>query len=202
MIVLASASAVRAKVLRDAGIDFEVEASRVDEAAVKAEWSRKSRPGEEPGALAHALAGELAARKALEVASRRAGHVVGADQTLEFDGRLYDKASGLEETRSRLLAFRGRSFQLHAGVALARGAEILWTTTKTSALQVRDFSDAWLDGYLARNREALAFSLAGFEMEGEGVQLFEAVEGDYFAILGLPLPPLLGALRAAGALAA
>ncbi|HWF01642.1 MAG TPA: Maf family protein [Caulobacteraceae bacterium] len=193
MIILASASAVRAKVLEDAGVGFEVEVSRVDEGAVKAELA---------GATAHELAGALAARKALEVAGRRDGVVIGADQTLEFDGRAYDKANGMEQTRARLLAFRGRSFALHAGVALARGDTVLWTTTQTSTLQVRDFGEAWLDSYLKRNAGALAFSLAGFEMEGEGPQLFDAVEGDYFAILGLPLLPLLGALRQAKALEA
>jgi septum formation protein len=101
-----------------------------------------------------------------------------------------------------LRRLRGRRFELHAAVALARGADILWQGGETVELTMRDFSDEFLEGYLARNADALTSSLGGFQLEAEGAQLFEAVEGDFFAVLGLPLMPLLAQLRLAGSIAA
>ena len=202
-LTLASASQVRASLLRAAGVSFEVEVSGVDEAALKAAHLASASPasiGSSADGRVKALAEMLACRKALDVAGRRGGLVIGADQTLEFEGLSLDKTEGLEATRARLLSYRGSHFQLHAAVAVAKGETTLWSRVETSHLKVRCFSDAWLDGYLDRNAGALAHSLAGFELEGEGVQLFDAVEGDYFAVLGLPLLPLLAFLREAGAL--
>ena len=202
-LTLASASPVRASLLRAAGVSFEVEVSSVDEAALKAAHFASGAGttlGSGADGRVSALAEILACRKALDVAQKRRGLVIGADQTLEFEGLSYDKTEGLGATRARLLSFRGSRFQLHAAVAVAKGETTLWSMVETSHLKLRRFSEAWLDGYLDRNAAALAHSLAGFELEGEGVQLFDAVEGDYFAVLGLPLLPLLAFLREAGAL--
>ena len=191
MIVLASGSKIRANLLRAAHIEFEAVSPGVDEAAVKA-----GLPAASPGQVAAILA----ERKALAIsAARPADLVIGADQTLDFEDRLYDKAESLGEARARLLMLRGRTHHLNAGVVLARGGQVIWRALVVSRLTMRDFSAAWLDGYLARNPQVLA-SVGCYELEGEGVQLFDHGAGDYFAILGLPLTGLFAALRREGAL--
>jgi septum formation protein len=190
VIILASGSQIRASLLRGAKIPFEAISPGVDESAVKAEMS---------GATPVQMAEILAERKALAVSRTRPGLVIGADQTMEFEGRLYDKAESLDEARDRLLMLRGQTHHLNAGVVLARDGEVIWRDLAISRLTMRDFSDGWLDGYLARNPQVLA-SVGCYELEGEGVQLFDRIHGDYFAILGLPMTGLLAALRREGAL--
>ena len=194
-VILASASSARAKVLAGAGVEFRIVPSRVDEAPIKA---RLLAEGADPRTIAE----RLAAAKALDVAAREQGLVVGADQTLELDGELFDKTESLDETRHVLRRLRGRWFNLHAAVALTRGSDLLWQGGDSVRMKMRDFSDAFLEGYLARNADALASCLGGFQLEGEGAQLFDAVDGDFFAVLGLPLMPLLAQLRLAGSIAA
>jgi septum formation protein len=190
-LVLASKSASRAALLRGANVAFEMAGSGVDEAAAKARMA-----GDTP----KDVAGALAAEKALAVAARGEGLVIGADQTLELDGRLYDKAASLAEARERLTELRGRTHQLHSAVVVAEGARVVWGETVSAALTMRGFSDAFLDGYLARNAGAALASVGCYQLEGEGVQLFERVDGDYFTILGLPMFGLLGYLRERGLL--
>ena len=191
-LVLASKSAVRTRLLAAAGVEFEAVDSGVDEAEAKATLA-----GRTPDAVALALA----EAKALRVsATRPDALVIGADQTLDFEGRLFDKAASLAEARARLIMLRGRSHRLHAGIAVARGDRIIWRKCATSSLTMRDFSDTWLDGYLGRNPGPALSSVGCYELEGEGAQLFERVVGDYFAILGLPLLGLLGCLRKEGIL--
>ena len=192
-IVLASKSRSRAAVLAGAGVAFETEDSEVDEGALKARLLAE-------GAGPRAVAEQLGEAKALAVSARRPDDVViGADQTLDLGGVLYDKPADLAEARSHLTAMRGRGHALHGGIVAAERGEVVWRTTETSRLWMRDFSDAFLDGYLARGGAALLASVGAYQLEGEGAQLFERIEGDYFAILGLPLLPLLGFLRERGA---
>jgi septum formation protein len=191
-VVLASKSAVRARLLAAAGVAFEAMDSGVDEAGAKA-----GLVGRTPDAVAMALA----EAKALRASAARPGAlVIGADQTLDFEGRLFDKAASLAEARARLIMLRGRAHRLHAGVAVVRDGKILWCKCASSSLTMRDFSDAWLQGYLARNPGPALSSVGCYELEGEGAQLFERIIGDYFAILGLPLLGLLECLRKEGAL--
>lgn len=191
-LILASKSAARRAMLTNAGVPFAVQVADVDEDALKT-------PGVDPVELAV----ELARAKALAVSRHDAdAWVLGADQTLSFDGGLVSKAPTLDEARARLAAMRGRSHQLHSGAALARNGQVVWSGVDTVEMKVRDFSDAFLDAYLAAEGEALLSCVGSYRLEGLGSQLFEAVEGDYFTVLGLPLWPVLSELRRAGVIAA
>ena len=192
-VTLASASASRAAILRAAGVDFRVVAAGVDEAAVKAQMIGV-------GADARQIAAELAQRKAIQVSGEHAGLVIGADQTLEFEGAIYDKPEDAARAREQLERLRGRTHLLHAAVAVAREGQILWAASDTARLTMRPFSDRFLNAYLERQREGLLATVGAYRLEGEGVQLFEAIDGDYFSILGLPLLGLLALLRREGAL--
>lgn len=189
-LILASKSAARRAMLADAGVSFSVQATDVDEDAVKATHD----PADAAG-----LAVELARVKALAVSRHDAdAWVLGADQTLAFDGGLVSKAPSLEAARDRLMAMRGRVHHLHSGAALARNGQIVWSGVDTATMRVRDFSPAFLDAYLAAEGEGLLHCVGSYRLEGMGSQLFEAVEGDYFTVLGLPLWPVLAELRRAG----
>ena len=190
-LILASTSGARRAVLDGAGVAFEAVRPGVDEDDAKAGLLAA-------GAAPRAVAEALAERKALAVSSHREGLVIGADQTLEADGRLYDKAPDLEAARARLVELRGRTHQLHSAVAVAEGGAIVWAETVTATLTMRDFSDGFLDDYLAVEGQAALGSVGCYRLEGLGVQLFSAIDGDYFTILGLPLMGLLELLRSRG----
>jgi septum formation protein len=191
-LILASKSAARRSMLAGAGVPFSVQVADVDEDAVKAVHD----PADAAG-----LAVELARVKALAVSRHDAdAWVLGADQTLGFAGGLVSKAGSLDDARARLGAMRGRTHQLHSGAALARNGQIVWAGVDTATMRVRDFSDAFLDAYLAAEGEDLLHCVGAYRLEGMGSQLFEAVEGDYFTVLGLPLWPVLAELRRAGVL--
>lgn len=192
-LTLASKSATRAAILRAAGVAFQIVSPDVDEATAK----RDLLAG---GATPCSVAEALARMKAVAVSGNRPGLVIGADQTLDLDGVLHDKAAGLEEARERLILLRGQTHALHAAVAVARDGSVIWSLTETASLTMRSFSDSFLDAYLARAGSGVLKSVGGYQLEGEGAQLFEAIDGDYFSVLGLPLIPLLGALRREGAL--
>ena len=193
-VLLASTSASRIALLKAAGVSFETRSPGVDEDAAKAALL-----GE--GASPRDVADALAELKALRGARGFSGLVIGADQTLELDGALVDKAATLDEARSRLIAMRGKAHKLHAGVVVARDGAPIWREVKTATLWMRPFSDSFLDGYLARHGEGILSSVGCYRLEDEGVQLFTRIEGDYFTILGLPLLGLLDLLRLHGALA-
>jgi septum formation protein len=192
-IVLASTSAVRRTLLAAAGLSFTALSPGVDEEAVKTEMLAK---GEGPKAVAQALADIKAERVSREMD----GLVIGADQTLDLDGALFDKVPNIAAARARLVMLRGREHRLHAGVAVAKAGAVIWRKTVTTRLTMRGFSDAYLDDYLARNAEAALSSVGCYHLEGEGAQLFDTVEGDYFSILGLPLLDVMACLREHGAL--
>lgn len=192
-LILASKSASRSAVLAGAGVTFETEDSGVDEDGLKTELLyRRASPRDIAQALARA--------KALAVSRRRSGVVIGADQTLDLAGALYDKAADVAEAADRLRRFRGRTHQLHAALALAQDGAVIWESVESPSLTMRDFSDAWLESYLATHGRAVLGSVGCYHLEGAGAQMFEAIDGDYFAILGLPLLPLLAKLRELGAL--
>ena len=191
-LILASKSAARRAMLTEAGVPFTVQVADVDEDAVKA--------GQDP-ADAAGLAEELARVKALAVSRRDPdAWVLGADQTLAFAGGLVSKARSLADARARLAEMRGRPHQLHSGAALAHKGQVVWSGVDTATMRMRAFSDVFLDAYLAAEGEALLGSVGAYRLEGPGAQLFAAVEGDYFTVLGMPLWPVLAELRRAGVL--
>lgn len=191
-LILASRSAARRAMLEGAGVAFSVQVADVDEDVLK----DRHDPGDAAG-----LAVELARAKALAVSRHDDdAWVLGADQTLAFDGGLISKARSLEDARARLAAMRGRVHHLHSGAALAHNGQIVWSGVDTAAMRVRDFSDAFLDSYLAAEGDELLHCVGSYRLEGMGSQLFEAVDGDYFTVLGLPLWPVLVELRRAGVL--
>jgi septum formation protein len=191
-VILASGSRARAVLLTGAGVPFEAVSPNVDEAELKAELTAQAM---EPAGIAAALA----EHKALSVRADGA-LVIGADQTLELDGALFDKPQCLGEARQHLEFLRGRTHKLHSAVVLADGGRPVWSEIRTARLKMRNFSDGFLGGYLQREGDAILASVGGYRLEGEGVQLFEAIDGDYFTILGLPLLGLLDTLRSRGVL--
>lgn len=194
-IILASKSAARRAVLDGAGVPFECATAGVDEDAVKASLLAE-------GARPREVADALAELKALRVSRRTPGFVIGADQTLELGGRLYDKVDTIDAARERLKELRGQVHKLHSAVVVAKDGAPIWREVATCTLAMRPFSDAFLEAYLAEEGEAALGSVGCYRLEGPGAQLFEKIDGDYFAILGLPLLGLLDLLRRHGALAA
>ena len=193
-LVLASQSAARAGLLAAAGLRFEARPARVDEAAVK-EACRAE------GLDAADCALTLAGLKAERVRDPGA-LVIGADQLLVCEGAWFDKPADLDGARDHLRALRGRTHTLVTAVVCQRGGQEAWHHVASPALVMRRFSDAVLDAYVDAEGEALLSCVGAYRMEGAGIHLFDRIEGEHSAILGLPMLPLLGFLRQHGALAA
>ena len=192
MIVLASTSITRQALLRNAGVPVTTMRPDVDEQDIIVQnpnWN----PAETSLALARA--------KALDVSRKSADAIViGADQVLTFRHRIYSKPADIAAASLQLKELRGQTHELITSVSCARHGEEVWTSTGHAHLRMRNFSDAFLESYLARNGENCMSSVGGYQIEGLGSQLFDSVEGDYFIILGLPLFPLMQFLRSIGEL--
>lgn len=190
-IVLASGSAARVAMLRAAGVPFEAVPADVDEEAVRAELGRSRHK-----ILPEGVAMALAEAKAMEVARRRPeAIVIGSDQVLALDDEIFAKPAGVEGARAQLRALRGRSHVLHSAVVIVDGGRPVWADVGEARLAMRDFSEAFLDDYLARAGVGVLACVGCYQVEGLGVTLFSAIAGDHFTILGMPLVPLLGRLR-------
>lgn len=194
-LMLASASAARAELLNHAAVTFGIATAAIDEAEIKAAFRAER--------LEAALcATALAEAKAARVARRHPGAlVIGADQMLVCEGAWFDKPEDEAQARAHLLALRGRRHELVSAVCVVRDGERLWHFVDRPALTMRPFSDEFLDKYIATAGNDLLASVGAYRLEGEGIQLFSRIEGDYFAILGLPLLPLLEFLRGHGVVA-
>ena len=191
-LLLASSSAIRQAMLSAAGVEYDALAAGVDEAAVKAKLA---------GAPA-TLALELASAKAAAISAQRPEQwVIGSDSVVSVAGRLFDKPVSREDAAEHLRAFSGQPMQLVSAVAVARGGAIDWSHCESATLHVRDLSEEFIADYLRREWPAVSYCVGVFRMEGPGVQLFDRIEGDHFTILGMPLLPLLGALRTRGIIA-
>jgi septum formation protein len=193
-LVLASKSAVRHALLRDAGIPVEIAPADIDERAIEQRAATRD-PGE--------IAAILAREKARLIAAQRPGRLVlGADQTLALGEQRFSKPPDRAAARAQLKTLRGNTHALHTAVALVRGEAVLFDHCEAARLTMRAFSDEFLDGYLDAAGTAVTASVGGYQLEHIGIQLFERIDGDHFVILGLPLVALLQYLRHSGHLAA
>lgn len=184
-LILASSSAIRRHMLDAAGVEYEAIPSRVDEAAIKTQLDE-----------AEQVALGLAEAKALDVSrSRPDDWTAGSDSVVSVDGQLFDKPSSRENAAEHLRIFSGKEMELTSAVAIARGGQVDWSHAETAKLRVRPLSDAFIESYLAAEWPDVGYCVGVFRLEGRGIQLFSSIEGNYFTILGMPLLPLLGALR-------
>ncbi len=193
-ILLASASVHRARMLEAAGIAFEVRASSLDERAMEA-------PLKETGVSPDDLAAILAEAKAVSVSEGVPGAVViGADQTLSFKGEVLHKPDTMEAARRQLLRLSGETHRLHSAAVIAEDGVAVWRHVETVSITFRHLDPAFVGEYLASVGEAALTSVGAYQIEGRGIQLVERIDGDFFSIVGLPLLPLLAALRERGAI--
>ena len=189
MLILASQSAARKALLAGVGLGFAARPAQIDERALEAEALGK-------GADAAEVAEALAVAKAQAVSVDNPGAwVIGADQTLACEGVLYHKPANRAEAAEQLARLAGRRHTLNAGIALVRDGERLWSHVERAELTMRMTDAAERDAVLTLEGEAALGSVGAYRLEGPSIRLFEKVEGDYFTILGLPLLPLLAALR-------
>lgn len=190
-IILASGSAIRREILDGAGLDYEVIVRPVDEGAIKeAMLAENSRLRDIADALAEA--------KAMRVSRQEEGLVIGADQIMVMGDTLFDKPKNMDDVRNRLISMRGKKHQLLGAVVICENGVPVWRHMSRTTLWVRAFSDEFLDWYIETEGEALLKSVGAYRFEGPGAQLFEKVEGGFFAILGLDLLPVLDYLRTRG----
>jgi septum formation protein len=189
-LLLASGSKTRRALLEAAGIAAESQAADVDEPAIRDRLLSRVSVSHESIALA------LAEEKAKAVSAHRAGYlVIGADQVLSFEGRLFEKPKDMNDARDCLRTLRDKTHVLHSATALAEAGAVVWRDTQTAYLKMRNFTDAALDDYLERVGDVVLSSVGAYQIEGPAIQLFETVEGDHSTILGLPMLPLLAELR-------
>ena len=190
-IVLASNSASRKAMLEAAGIAFEARSADVDERALEAEME-----GAEPAEIAQALAAAKAAAVDAD------GLVLGSDSLVEVEGRRFDKPTSRKNAAEHLRFFSGKVMTLHSAAALARDGKIVWIDSDFARLKIRKLSEEFIEAYLDAEWPAVSWCVGVFRIEGPGAQLFEAITGDQFTVLGMPLLKVLDALREEGALAA
>lgn len=187
-LILASGSAIRRDLMTGAGLDFETIVKPVDEASIKTAMLAA-------GAVPREIADALAEAKAMRVSRLESGFVIGADQVMVMDGVLFDKPTSIDAARERLLLMRGKRHELVGSVVVADAGVPVWRFVSETKLWMRDFSDEFLDDYLALEGDRVTKSVGAYRFEGPGSQLFSRVEGDFFSILGLSLLPLLQFLR-------
>lgn len=193
-LILASGSPFRKKMLENAGVDVEAIPADLDERAVEA-------PLTDSGTSPQDVALVLAEAKAVAVSEAHPGRLVlGCDQTLSFDGVVLHKPADMEAARRRLLKLSGKTHQLNSAVVLVRDGETLWRDVEVASLTMRHLSPAFIGHHLARVGDKALSSVGAYQIEGEGIQLFEKIDGDYFTIVGLPLLPVLAELRELGAI--
>ena len=191
-IILASQSAVRQQLLQNAGVSFIAENARIDEPLLKTSLSAEGAPPRD-------LVDQLAEAKAAKLARKNSDAVViGCDQILEFEGNILSKPDSLEDARAQLTMLRGKSHKLMSAAVIYHEAQPIWRHIGVVRLFMAEFSDSYLDAYLARNWPDIAQAVGAYMLESEGIRLFSRVEGSYFDVLGLPLTEVLNFLALRG----
>lgn len=188
-IILASKSASRSAILANAGVAFSAVSADIDERAIEDTLAGT-------GATPADVATVLAEAKALAVSETdREAFVIGADQTLSLDDEILHKAQSMEAARRRLLHLSGHTHQLNSAIVIARNKETVWRHVSVAHMTMRDLSPEFVGRHLGQTGKKVLASVGCYQIEGEGIQLFKAINGDYFTIIGLPLLPLLDQLR-------
>jgi septum formation protein len=191
-LILASGSAIRAELLRNAGLQIEVQAANTDEDAIKQSLLAED-------ASPRDIADSLAEAKARRVSSRHPGDMVlGCDQALEFEGKLISKSENLDQALDLLKSMRGKQHTLYSAAVIYEDARPIWRHVGRARLSMRDISDGYLEDYLARNWDSVSSCVGHYKIEKEGVRLFTGIDGDYFTVLGLPLLEILSYLNLRG----
>ncbi len=188
-LILASASQHRAMLLKSAGLKFTLQAAHIEERTIEEPLLKASL---EPADIARILA----EAKAKEVSERFPDAlVIGCDQTLSLEERMFHKPRDMKDARQHLLAFSGKSHQLNSGIVLVKNGETLWRHVAIANMSVRQLDPGYIGRYLAKIGDKAMTSVGAYQIEGEGINLFDNIEGDTFTIIGLPLLPLLAKLR-------
>ena len=188
-LILASTSRFRKSLMENAGLVFDICAPDIDERAL-------SEPMEAKGEAPQQIAAALAAAKAMDVSRKKPGaFVIGCDQTMALGTRMFHKPKDLEEARSHIESLQGKTHSLHSDVAIVRNGELLWSAVYSAYLTMRVLTPANIDAYIEKAGEAVLWSVGAYQIESLGMTLFEKIEGDHFTIMGLPMLPLLAALR-------
>lgn len=191
-LVLASSSPFRRQLMENAGLVFEAAAADIDERAIEA-------PLEAAGAEPYEVALHLARAKAINVAGRFPhALVIGSDQTMSLGSRVYHKPANMVAAREHLLSLSGKTHRLNSAVAFVRGDTVLWEHVAHADMTVRPLTEAFVDRHLERVGKRALTSVGAYQLEGEGIQLFERIVGDHFTIIGLPLLAMLAQLRELG----
>ena len=192
-VILASGSAIRRKLMTDAGLEFEVITKAVNESAIKESMLVES-------ARLRDIADALAEAKSMRVSRIEEGLVIGADQIMVMDNQLFDKPKDINEARDRLKLMRGKTHYLMGAVVICENGVPVWRHMAKTKLTMREFSDDFLEDYLDAEGDLVTKSVGAYRFEGLGSQLFSHVEGDFFSILGLSLLPVMDYLRLRGAI--
>jgi septum formation protein len=184
-LILASSSAIRRAMLDAAGVDCRAVPADIDEGIIKSQ-----RPAGDK------VARTLADAKALAVSTTYPDEwIIGSDSVVSVAGRLFDKPSSREEAADHLRFFADKPMTLTSAVSLARDGEVDWSEVDSATMFVRALSDSFIESYLDAEWPAVSYCVGVFRLEGPGVQLFDRIDGNYFTVLGMPLLPLLSALR-------
>lgn len=191
-LILASSSASRQMLMRNAGLDFSSIPADIDERSLDARLA-------DEGAAPETIAVELAKAKALAVSLLHpSAFVIGSDQTMSLESRIYHKPKDMDEAHANLISLSGKTHRLNCGAAIAQNGKIIWDIVTVADMTVRNLDGDFVTRHLERVGPKVLSSVGAYQLEGEGIQLFTSIEGDYFTILGLPLLPLLTKLRMLG----
>ena len=191
-LILASRSPIRAKLLQRSGIEFESVSALVDEEMMKAAMLAEQAPHRD-------IADKLAEIKALKVSQKHLGRfVLGCDQILSFDGKVFSKPKDQSDLRKQLSVLKSGTHELLSAAVICQDAKPIWRFIGKARLTMRDFSETFLDNYIEQNWKLVENCVGGYQIEGEGIRLFQQLDGDYFSVLGMPLLEIMNFLTMRG----